>query len=614
MNKRARRSTRPTRRIIYTEDQDEEVGSRQPKQPTKPLKPIPKKTVDTVDSSSLSGLEDSPSGSLAGEPDACLLEESLALPLRIINTAGRAHSVSYHTSHLPQDRHLLTSRDPPSSSLQASLLAWFDLVKGNREMPWRKEVVGIANWTEQQKGQRAYEVWVSEIMLQQTQVETVKSYYLRWMTRFPTIFDLAKADVEQVNECWQGLGYYSRASRLLSGAKKVVERFAGVLPEDPLVMEKEVDGIGPYSAGAIASIAYAKQVPMVDGNVHRVLSRITALYAPQAAKATTKFLWSIAAALVPQDRPGDFNQALMELGATVCKPREANCTSCPLSKWCRAYQEKQVLCVLEGGQQTHPSRLKRRVVDDEDIEDVCNLCQPLESLRASSGASSSDGHVLIYPMAKERKKPALREVAVSLVIWKESAPEDQMESSLENTPLSTGQAKALLIKRPEKGLLAGLWEFPSIDLAESNDSTADERQKKIERLLGKTVVGFTTAISSRTEGVSDGSKYQIQRSPVQLPDIEHVFSHLRVTYKSSVLLIHSPTPPTLQNPSLPDRPAASGQAIWSPCNDILTANLGNPHKKVWNAWLTHSDLSPSSIPSSSKPRKRKSSALNDPHA
>ncbi|KNE99885.1 hypothetical protein PSTG_06974 [Puccinia striiformis f. sp. tritici PST-78] len=602
MEQRARRSTRSTR-VVYTEEENIDWSDDKPvkKHITKKTK---KKIVDSVDSSSLSGLDDcSPPGSVTKPTTqkhaGSLQNNSLSCSRQILCVQGRAHPLSYHTSHLSyQDSKGNNALD----LLHVSLLRWFDLVKEDREMPWRKDVTHIDTWTEQQKGQRAYEVWVSEIMLQQTQVETVKSYYLRWMIRFPTIFDLAKANVEQVNECWQGLGYYSRASRLLSGAKKVVDKFDGVLPQDPSVMEKEVDGIGPYSAGAIASIAYAKPVPMVDGNVHRVLTRITALYAPQTAKATTKFLWSTAAQLVPQNRPGDFNQALMELGATVCKPREANCPSCPLSEWCRAYQEKQVLHAALGNDEKESKRtseLERRARDEEDIEDVCGICQPLQSFGGPTTDYPSDvHHVLLYPMAKERKKPTLREVAVSLVIWKESSSEAPLDHLSQEPLLSAGQMKALLIKRPEKGLLAGLWEFPSIDLPESNNSTINGRQKVLESLLIKTIVGYPDQI---VEG-----ERMIQKS--SLPDIEHIFSHLRITYKPSVLVFHSPAPPSLHNPSPSDRPAKSGQAIWSPCSNILNANLGNPHKKVWNSWLDSSDPL-LHLPSVPKPRKRKASAL-----
>ncbi|PLW22330.1 hypothetical protein PCASD_11178 [Puccinia coronata f. sp. avenae] len=594
MNKRARRST--SRKVVYTEEHDHSSGSddgrvrkRKLATHTHVVKKSRKKTNQprpSDGSSSLTDLDDAPSSSLAVHSPARAFEscpegdDSSTLARRIITAPGRPHPEAYHTAHIRPPERL--------ASLRESLLAWFDQVKENRSMPWRKAVTDISRWTEQQRGQRAYEVWVSEIMLQQTQVETVKSYYLRWMDRFPTIFDLAKADVEQVNECWQGLGYYSRASRLLSGAKKVVKMFSGILPEDPSLMEKEVDGIGPYSAGAIASIAYAKPVPMVDGNVHRVLSRITALYAPQAAKSTTKFLWATAALLVPQDRPGDFNQALMELGATVCKPREASCHSCPLVQWCRAYQEKQVLDTLNGERNlaTKNGLLKRQAKDDEeaDIEEACGVCQPLEPHHVSPPPpSTSNAHVLIYPMAKERKKQALREVAVSLVIWKErSAVDEDPPDSFEQAWASNGQSKTLLIKRPEKGLLAGLWEFPSVDLATSNDSTVDSRRKMSEKLLKKTIEGYS-------DFVQEGKGAQVWREPIS--EIEHIFSHIRMTYKSTVVLILSPSPPPLLNPSscssatttLSD--AVSGQSVWYPSAHILNANIGNPHKKIWNSWL-----------------------------
>lgn len=401
------------------------------------------------------------------------------------------------------------------------------------------------------------------------------------MKRFPTIFDLAKADVEQVNEYWQGLGYYSRASRLLSGSKKVVEKFNGVLPEDPLIMEKEVDGIGPYSAGAIASIAYAKPVPMVDGNVHRVLSRLTALHAPQAAKATSNFLWSLAAQLVPEHRPGDFNQALMELGATICKPREASCTSCPLTEWCRAYQEAQILSQIT---ESHGSK---KSGGDMDIEDACQVCQPI---RAST---SSNDHILIYPMAKERKKPAIREVAVGVVIWKQSSSNGPADP-LHDSPALTGKEMTLLIKRPDKGLLAGLWEFPSIDLPETNDSTSQVRLNGLKGLLSETIAGLipSPVDSLEINGRLTNSNHEAMGSMSlrwadDLADVEHVFSHLRVTYKPMMLLIRSSTLPSLRNPKPTaqdfDLTARSGQSTWIPCSQIMKSNIGNPHKKVWSS-------------------------------
>jgi A/G-specific adenine glycosylase len=166
--------------------------------------------------------------------------------------------------------------------------------------------------TEKTPEQRAYEVWVSEIMLQQTQVNTVIPYYERWMAKWSTVADLALATAEEVNELWSGLGYYSRASRLHAGAKLLVEKHGGTLPKDPAELKKTVPGIGPYTAGAITSIAYGVQAELVDGNVARVYSRMRAVGGDPKAKATDSLIWKLAAEAVPADRPGAYNQALME--------------------------------------------------------------------------------------------------------------------------------------------------------------------------------------------------------------------------------------------------------------------------------------------------------------
>jgi A/G-specific adenine glycosylase len=199
-------------------------------------------------------------------------------------------------------------------------------------------------------------------MLQQTQVATVIPYYTQWMEKFPTIRDLAAADIDTVNCLWKGLGYYSRAARLLAGAQKVVTNFSGRLPANATSLEKEIPGIGRYryqhstvliaavyiltlrpSAGAICSIAYGICAPVLDGNVQRLLSRVLALHVSPKAKKTLDILWDGAEAMVEgSDRPGDVNQALIELGSTVCKVRDPICESCPLSDGCRAYKESMV--------------------------------------------------------------------------------------------------------------------------------------------------------------------------------------------------------------------------------------------------------------------------------
>lgn len=204
-----------------------------------------------------------------------------------------------------------------------SLLAWYD--RNARVLPWR----GIRD---------AYRTWVSEAMLQQTRVETVLPYYKRFLDRFPTLQSLAEASEEEVLKEWEGLGYYSRARNLLAGAREVVSRFGGVLPEDPAVL-RTIRGIGPYTAGAVASIAYDVPVPAVDGNVIRVLSRLYGIRDDASSPDVLRLIHGKAAALVPPDRPGDHNQAVMDLGATVCVPGTPDCASCPLSSFCDAYRK-----------------------------------------------------------------------------------------------------------------------------------------------------------------------------------------------------------------------------------------------------------------------------------
>jgi A/G-specific adenine glycosylase len=209
---------------------------------------------------------------------------------------------------------------PPARAIRAALVPWY---RGHRrDLPWRRT-------------RDPYAIWVSEAMLQQTQVATVRGYYERWMERFPTVRTLAAAPESEVLHAWQGLGYYSRAKNLRRAAQAIVRDYAGALPKTPRELEA-LPGIGPYSAGAIASIAHGERVPLVDGNVVRVLSRIFGLRGDPTRAPLKRRLWQIAEALVPADAPGDFNQALMELGATVCTPRSPNCGECPLNRLCEA--------------------------------------------------------------------------------------------------------------------------------------------------------------------------------------------------------------------------------------------------------------------------------------
>jgi A/G-specific adenine glycosylase len=183
-------------------------------------------------------------------------------------------------------------------------------------------------------------------MLQQTQVATVISYYERWMERFPTLHALASAPEAEVLSTWQGLGYYSRARRLQSAARQVVERHSGKVPNERELL-RALPGIGDYSAGAILSIAFDKREPLVDGNVVRVLCRYFGLGGDPTRKPLKQALWKLAGDLVPERAPGDFNQALMELGAVVCTPRAPECARCPVAKGCAAKARGNVLALPE---------------------------------------------------------------------------------------------------------------------------------------------------------------------------------------------------------------------------------------------------------------------------
>jgi A/G-specific adenine glycosylase len=197
--------------------------------------------------------------------------------------------------------------------IRSRLLEGFD--ERNRSLPWREEPT-------------PYRILVSEVMSQQTRLETVIPYYLRWLERFPDFSTLAAASQEQVLSSWQGLGYYSRARNLHQAAREVEARYEGELPREPEAL-RSLPGVGPYTAGAVASIAFGVRTPAVDGNVRRVLARLMDDPSPTPAR-----LRDWAQVLVDPDRPGDFNQALMELGSSVCSPRSPDCEACPLAEFC----------------------------------------------------------------------------------------------------------------------------------------------------------------------------------------------------------------------------------------------------------------------------------------
>jgi A/G-specific adenine glycosylase len=199
------------------------------------------------------------------------------------------------------------------------LLNWYQA--NARDLPWRR-------------AKDPYAIWVSEVMLQQTRVETVIPYYQRFLARFPTIVSLAEAPEQEVLKLWEGLGYYRRVKLLQRGAQEVMERFEGKLPADPDELAS-VSGVGPYMRGALASIAFNLPVPAIDGNVNRVVTRILAWEAPVESAGSRQTIYGWVLERFPKNEAGTFAQAMMELGALVCLPRGPRCEVCPVREYCR---------------------------------------------------------------------------------------------------------------------------------------------------------------------------------------------------------------------------------------------------------------------------------------
>ena len=203
------------------------------------------------------------------------------------------------------------------------LLAWYD--RNARDLPWRKS-------------RDPYRVWVSEVMLQQTQVDTVRPYFERFIKAFPTVSDLAKAREQRVLKLWEGLGYYRRARALHAAAKEIVKIHQGCIPDDTDAL-LNLPGVGRYTAGAILSIAFDKRAPILEANTIRLFSRLIAYQGDPTRAAGQKILWRTAEELLPQKNIARFNQSLMELGSLVCKPKLPDCDACPVNKLCKARAE-----------------------------------------------------------------------------------------------------------------------------------------------------------------------------------------------------------------------------------------------------------------------------------
>ena len=255
-----------------------------------------------------------------------------------------------------------------------NLLKWYD--ENKRDLLWRKNPT-------------PYWVWISEVMLQQTRVEAVKFHFERFVTEIPTVGALAEISDDRLMKLWEGLGYYSRAANLKKTARIIVEKFDGELPGDKDAL-LSLPGIGPYTAGAIASIAFGIPAPAADGNVFRVMARLTGNMGDVRSNSIKRELEQLVADQIPEERPGDFNQAIMELGAVVCIPNgRPKCETCPVQSFCTAYQQ--------------------------DLMDIIPFKSPI-------------------PVRRIEKR------TVFVICY---------------------QDRTALRQRPNKGLLAGLWEFPN---------------------------------------------------------------------------------------------------------------------------------------------------------
>lgn len=425
----------------------------------------------------------------------------------------RLSSSSYHSFHDAAEVVLLRSQ----------LLSWYN--KEKRELPWRTLAV-----TEAELNIRTYAVWVSEIMLQQTQVATVIDYYNKWIKRWPTVQELAAATLEEVNQMWAGLGYYSRGKRLHEGAQKVVSEFNGQMPRTVDTLLKHLPGVGRYTAAAVGSIALGQVTGAVDGNVIRVLCRLRAIGADSTSPAVTEALWDLANMLVDPCRPGDFNQAMMELGARICSPKAPLCSQCPVQSHCRSYlkatfkQEQNVKKLL--------GKTSKRPPPLSDIEecvnsDTCSLC-PSEPWDQELG-------VLNFPRKPAKKAPRVERTLTCLVIRRR---ED-------------GQDEYLLTQRPNKGLLAGLWQFPSVLL------DVESSEVKQKTLLGTEIC--------RILGADLPEKFFHF-----VGEVVHIFSHIHQTYIVYSVRLKDQGPPGQQ----------SEDAQWLTRSVLLEAAVSTGVKKI----------------------------------
>lgn len=344
------------------------------------------------------------------------------------------------------------------SEVSRRLLEWY--ARSARRLPWRGE-------------HDPYRVWVSEVMLQQTRVDTVIPYYLRWIERFPTLRALAEAPLEEVLKTWEGLGYYRRAVNIHRAARLVVDKYGGQLPKDCATLQK-LPGIGRYSAAAIASIAFGQDELALDGNVRRVVSRLFNVGVALDTAAGERIVWELARVHLPPGRAGEYNQAWMDLGTALCTPQKPDCPPCPLGEICEA-----------------------RALGVQEQRPVARGRQSIPHVMVAAGVLHRDGLVLIA-------------------------------------------------RRPEGGLLGGLWEFPGGKQEGEESLTECLKRELLEELGVKIEVGEELGV------------------------FKHAYTHFRVTLHAFACRIVEGEP----------RPLQSGELRWVALSQLGEYPMGKIDRQL----------------------------------
>lgn len=394
------------------------------------------------------------------------------------------------TMLLPQRHPCRIHRIPmeESAHIRAKLLTWYDA--NRRALPWRgdpppydRESPPAAETAKV----TPYETWVSEVMCQQTRVETVVPYFLRWLERFPTVQALAEASADEVNAAWAGLGFYRRARLLHQGAKDIVDAHGGIFPDTAEAL-RGISGIGEYTSGAVASIAFGELSPCVDGNVLRVSSRLGCVMENPKSKALRDYSKDLMTALVNCSRPGDVNQAVMELGATVCVPSGApKCSECPVEAHClaRHYESAGSAAAAD----------PKYSVDLEDGAAACEIC--------AGGAADGVGSARDLPLRAPKKQPRLQVFAVCVSMARRE---------------EGGEWAYRMRRRPGDGLLAGQYEFPCEMLAEQSAKAKALGAEEESALRDEAGAKEADAVESLRLG---------DEPIARVGEVQHLFSHLR---------------------------------------------------------------------------------------